>query len=606
MFSKRLFGAIPIFVPVSAEAGQGTFATDGGKTMKLHIPIWLGLIAALTLTSPAAAQEHVPGRVLIKFTSGLPHGRSQEILDAVGATVEKDLPQIGVKVLSLPADADETAVANALSHRPGVQFAELDRFVAQESTTPNDPWFLNQWHLYTIQAPAAWDFTRGSSSVTIAILDGGVDASHPDLAGLIVPGWNAYNNNNNTADVNGHGTAVAGCAAAMSNNGFGVASVAWNCRLMPIRISDSSGTATYSSMAAGLNWAADHGAKVANLSYIANNSSTVTNAAQYFVNRGGFVTCSSGNYGSFVSTPDNPYILTVGASNTDDTICSTSNYGNCVDVAAPGAMIYTTKVGGGYGPSSGTSMASPVAAGVAALIMSVNPSLTPASVRQIIQDSADDKGAPGRDSYFGYGRVNAYRAVMMALSASGSGGDTTAPSVSFSQPSNGVTLQDSFNLVAQASDNVGVAGMTMSIDGVQVASSASGSCSYSWNTNNAANGSHTLGVTARDAANNSSTSTIVVYVENVVDMTPPSVAITNPTGGTVNSVVSVAVSATDNVGVAKVELYVDGRLTSTSTSAPFSNNWNAKRASRGNHSLQTRAYDGSGNGAWSQAVTVTR
>jgi thermitase len=571
---------------------------------------WLRRLGFATLAfcavSTSGAQGYVPHRLLVKFTNGTPPAAAQSVLGSVGARIEKDLPQIGVKVVSLPPNANEASTANYLSHRPYVEFVELDGIVPVQTTTPSDPWFPNQWHLTRIGAPAAWDVTCGSSNVIIAILDTGVDGTHPDLAGLMVPGWNVYNNNNNTADVLGHGTSVAGCAAAMSNNGLGVASVSWNSRLMPIRISDTAGTATYSAMAAGLTWAADHGAKVANISYIASDNSTVRSAAQYFMNHGGVVTAAAGNYSTNMTGADNPYILTVSASDVYDGYSTTTNYGASIDVAAPGVTVWTTIVGG-YQSRSGTSMSAPIVAGVAALTMSANPLLSAAQVQQIIKDSAEDKGAPGWDPYFGYGRVNAFRAVSMAAGSQGGGtGDTTAPTVAFSQPSEGMTLQGVFTVSAQASDNVGVSSMSVSIDGVQVASSTSGLCNYSWTTTNSANGAHVLQATARDAAGNVSTATVNVNLENVVDTSPPAVTIVNPTGGSVSTTVPVAVNATDNVAVARVELYVDGKLSGSATSAPFGLTWNAKKARPGNHTLQTKAYDAAGNSSWSQAVTVTK
>jgi thermitase len=168
----------------------------------------------------------VPGRVLVKFRSNIGLDHARQIVAGLGARDADEMPQIGLFVLDLPDQADEVAFANALQHQPEVEFAELDRIVQPADVTPNDPWFANwEGHLRRIQAPTAWSTTVGSSNVVIAILDTGVDANHEDLAGKIVPGWNTYNNNSSTMDVSGHGTAVAGTAAAASNNGVGVASV---------------------------------------------------------------------------------------------------------------------------------------------------------------------------------------------------------------------------------------------------------------------------------------------------------------------------------------------------------------------------------------------
>lgn len=446
----------------------------------------IGIVAfALTLTvltfvnQPVSAQKDhrlhvtpatpepesfVPGRVLVKFrpSVGLDHAR--QIIAALGARDADELPQSGVFVLDLPAQADEAAFANALQNRPEVEFAELDRIVRPADVLPNDPWFANwEGHLRRIQAPAAWSTTVGSSNVIIAILDTGVDASHEDLAGKIVPGWNTYNNNSTTTDVSGHGTAVAGTAAAASNNGVGVASVCWSCQIMPIRVSDTTGYATYSSIAGGLTWAADHGARVANVSYIVSDSSAVTSAAQYFQSKGGVVTSSAGNYSTFSNSLDNPYILTVSATDQFDVIYSYSNTGKDIDVAAPGDS-FTTQMGGGYVSTGGTSYSAPIVAGVAALVMAANPQLSADQVQNIIKQSADDLGAPGWDPVYGSGRVNAARAVGMA--AAGGTVDTVPPTVGFVYPYNGLNISGAFTVQVSASDNTGVSAVDLSVDGI--------------------------------------------------------------------------------------------------------------------------------------------
>ena len=202
-----------------------------------------------------------------------------------------------------------------------------------------------------------------------------MDGTHPDLVPNLVPGWNTYDNNSNSADVYGHGTEVAGTVAASGNNGMGVASVAFGCKLMPVRISDTSGLGYSSTVASGLTWAADHGARVANISYEFTGDSAVDSAAQYFDSKGGVVTVSAGNYSTVLTIPDDPNVLTVSATDSNDDIASWSNTGTPIDLAAPGVNIWTTTMGGGYSPASGTSFSAPTAAGVAALVISANPSL---------------------------------------------------------------------------------------------------------------------------------------------------------------------------------------------------------------------------------------
>src|SRR5262249_836915 len=159
---------------------------------------------------------------------------------------------------------------------------------------------------------------------------------------------------------------------------------------------------TYTTVANGLTWAADHGARVANLSYMMTNVATVTTAAKYFQSKGGVVTMSAGNYSTFDPTADNPYVLTVSATDPNDNITGYSNTGHNSDLAAPGDSILTTALGGGYIAFSGTSFSAPVTAGVAALVMSVNPNLSGSQVQDVLKKSADDFGAPGWDPSYGW------------------------------------------------------------------------------------------------------------------------------------------------------------------------------------------------------------
>ena len=546
----------------------------------------------------------VPGRVLVKFRANVGLDHARQIVAALGAREADELPRIGIMVLDLPEQADEAAFAHALAARADVEFAELDQILKPADITPNDPWFANwEGHLRRIQAPAAWSTTVGSSDVVIAILDTGVDSNHEDFAGKIVPGWNSYNNNSSTMDVSGHGTAVAGTAGATSNNGIGVASVCWSCRIMPIRVSDMTGYATNSAIAAGLTWAADHGARVANISYIVSDSSAVTAAAQYFQGKGGVVTSSAGNYSTFSNSADNPYILTVSATDYLDVIYQYSNTGKNIDVAAPGDS-FSTQMGGGYVSTGGTSYSAPIVAGVAALVMSVNPQLSGDQVQNIVKQSADDLGTAGWDPIYGAGRVNAARAVSMA--ATGGTIDTIPPTVAFVYPNNGMAVSGIFTIQISASDNTGVSAVDLSVDGVSLGSTAVSPYSFQWDSRLVANGSHSFSARASDLRGNVSTASITVNVQNViVDTTPPSITISSPTNGSkVSANLPVYVNASDNSNVARVELYADGALVSVSSAAPFTTKWSTKKVAAGAHNLQCRAYDSAGNIGNSQLVTV--
>jgi len=539
-----------------------------GRALLLTCVVALSTIIAITLSginrnahaqkkndsTTTSVGQFVSGRILVKFRDDIVPAHARNIIAALGARDAEEIPNIGVHILALPYQASENAFVKAFQARPEVSFSELDRILEPAGITPNDPWYPNQWSLSKIGAPAAWSTTTGAANVTIAILDTGVDGSHPDLAAKMAPGWNIYDNNSNTSDVLGHGTMVAGTAAAISNNGQGVASIAWGCSIMPIRISDVNGNASYSAAASGLTWAADHGAKVANISYIMSDSSAVTASARYFQSKGGVVTVSSGNNSSFDASTDNPYVLTVGATNGDDVIYPWSNTGNNVDLVAPG-FVYTTVRGGLYSTASGTSVAAPTVAGVAALVISANPSLTPLEVQELLKQSADDLGTSGWDSSYGWGRVNAARAVCAAA-----GGSCSSPTPTpTSTPTPTPTPVPSPNPSPSTSPTP----------------------------------------TPTPTPLPTPTPT------PILDTTPPSISITSPSNGAnVSQNVSVLVTTTDNVAVMRVELYVDGVLSATSNTAPFTTKWTTKKAPAGAHNLQCKAYDAVGNAGNSTVVTV--
>ncbi|MCW5946224.1 MAG: S8 family serine peptidase [Fimbriimonadales bacterium] len=529
-------------------------------------------------------------------------------LNAVGGQVQSEIPSIGVKIVRLPAHANEQAALNTIKNRPGVEFAELDKAIASSQVTPNDPWYVNQPQLNRINAPLAWSYTTGSPDVIIAILDSGVSATHEDLAANIVPGWNTFSNNSDTSDVAGHGTAVAGVAAAAGNNGKGIASVAWNCKIMPMRITDAQGYGYYSTAASALTWSSDRGARVANISFEMSDSSTVRSAAQYFMSRGGVVTSSAGNQGAYRSYPDNPYILTVGALDANNVIYSWSNYGPAIDIAAPGDARSTTRAGG-YGVVSGTSISSPTVAGIAALVISANPSLTGDQVAQILKDSADDAGAPGWDMYYGHGRANALTAVQMAVQGGGGGGgspDVEAPQVTILEPSNGQQVSGQFSVKIGATDNVGIESVTLYVNGVSQGTMFSAPYTWTLNASNWSEGQHSIRAEAKDYSSNSASAEIVVQ-RVAADTQAPTVTILSPLeGSTIGNTTLVTVDARDNVGVTKVELYVNNKRVATSTAAPFSMTWNSRTAKKGWHTLRVLAFDAAGNSAWSATVNVRK
>jgi hypothetical protein len=471
---------------------------------------------------------------------------------------------------------------------------------------PNDYYYSYQWHLPKIQCPEAWDLTLGTTNIVVAVLDSGVESTHPDLAPVLLPGWNALDNNTDTRDVTSHGTFVAGAAAALGQNSIGVASVAWGCRVMPIRVTDTNGYTSSALLASGLTYAADNGCKVANMSFRTTTSLTLSNALVYFRSKGGVVTASAGNEGVADASPNDPNLIIVGATDSGDLLASFSNQGAFVDLVAPGVSVASTGRNGSYGTTSGTSMSAPIVAGVAALVFSANPALTPAQVGQILTSTADDLGTPGWDQGYGWGRVNAYRAVQAALTTAP--GDGVPPTASVLSPGTGSTISGAVNVQVNAVDNQAIAKVDVFANELFIGSLSSASGAVAWDTSKSTNGSYYVQARAYDAAGNEGSSPAVsVSVNNIVpDTTAPTVSISSPAAGaTVSGTVSVSVSASDAGGIAKVELLVGSSVIGTATTSPATLSWNTTTLANGSYTLTARAYDKAGNMAVSVSKTVT-
>lgn len=564
---------------------------------------------AASASSPTGSNtpQWVPGRLLVQPRPGLPAQELERILKAHGGKSVGRIDAINVHIIQLPPNVSEKAVAALLAKNPHIKFAERDMRVKADGTA-NDYYFSSEWHLTKIGATTAWDTSSGAG-ITVAVLDSGVDASHPDLQSQLVPGWNFYDNNPNTADVTGHGTAVAGTVAAATNNSVGVASIAYGAKVMPVRISDTTGYAYFSTTANALTWAADQGAKVANISYSGMaGSSTVQSAAQYLKNKGGETVVSAGNAGANEGYSASSSLLAVSATDSNDVLTSWSSYGNYVDLSAPGLNILSTESGGAYCSCWGTSFSSPIVAATVALMMAAHPGIAPSTIENLLFSTATDLGSPGWDMYYGWGRVNAAAAVQAAKTAST--GDTTPPTVSLTAPTNGSTVSGLVAVSVNASDNVGVSRVDLLVNGTKLASDTTAPYGFSWDSSKVPNGGATLVAYAYDAAGNYASSGISVNVANTAtpttDTTPPVATISNPANGAkVSGNVNVQASATDNVGVSGMNLYIDGQLASSVSGAGLSYNWKAQRIAAGSHTIKVEAKDAAGN-IGSQSIQVVK
>lgn len=526
---------------------------------------------------------------------------------AHGAREFDRIPALNIRLLRVPAAVAEQ-IRQALAARAEVDYVEADA-VAQAVATPDDPYFTQQWHLAKIQAPAAWDFTTGSAGVVIAVVDTGANASNPDLAGRLLAGYDFVNSDSDPQDDNGHGTAVSGVAAAATNNALGVAGVAWNCPVLPVKVLGADGSGAYSNIVRGITFAADSGARIINLSLGGTtNSRSLQDAVNYAWGKSAVVIAAAGNNGNSIAFYPGACanVVAVSATDANDIRPSWSNYGSYVDLSAPGAGVVTLALNNGYASWNGTSFSSPVVSGVAALVASAAPSAGNAQIVDLLLKNSDDIGAPGYDVYYGFGRVNAARALSAARAAFAP--DATAPSAYLSSPAVGATVSGVVTVSGDATDNVGVTRLELRVDGVLVASANAASISYAWDTRLGADGARVLELRAYDAAGNTGSATRSVNVSNaaVADTTAPSAVITSPANGSRLSgkTVSISVRATDNVGVAKIDLYIDGRLFGTSATASATFNWNTSKAAAGAHTLQAMATDAAGNTGASAVVTV--
>lgn len=385
--------------------------------------------AAQTLESDESA-PFVPGEVLLKLRSpdSVPDSElAESTLHRCSVATKEIMPGLEVHRLEVSAGHELTAV-RCLRESHRVEWAEPN-YLRSVLRTPNDALYHQfQWNFQIIQAEEAWEITTGSPDVIVAVLDTGIDVSHPDLVDKLEPGYDFLNDDSNPADDSGHGTHNAGIIGAASDNGTGVAGLAWGARIMPLKVLDKSGVGPDSAIARGIVHATDHGARIINMSFGSSMASQLlSRAVRYAHDKGVLLVAAAGNTAHRDNAPIYPasfeQVLAVGATDEIGELGDFSQHHPYVGVSAPGVKITSTfwrEAGfGGYASASGTSSAAPHVSGLAALIWSINPALTNKQVRQIIEKSVDDLGVPGRDEYYGTGRINAYKAVRAAASPTG-------------------------------------------------------------------------------------------------------------------------------------------------------------------------------------------
>lgn len=388
-------------------------------------------------------EQMVAGRVLVKFRPGRGGALSTTSLQQLGVVRLRSLgsAQSGLEVVSTQGNPE--TVARNLSKNPAVEYAEpvftvpfpkvmaaREDIPSDDAVFPNDPLFDKQYAHKIAGSLAGWSVHLGNSRVILGIVDSGVDVNHPDLKAKIVGAYNSADGHAEAVDFVGHGTHVAGIAAALTNNKLGVAGVAPECSILAVKVAPGNSSApTTEGIANGILYAVEKGAQVINLSLGSRRESkAITDAVQQALARNVVVVVAMGNdAGNIKSWPAAvPGVIAVGSTDSRDQRSRFSNFGDWISVGAPGSDILSTfplnsnLIGQReYGAISGTSMAAPFVTGLAGLIRSKYPGLRASDVKRAIESSTDDLGKPGFDPEFGFGRVNVAKALNRAAELSG-------------------------------------------------------------------------------------------------------------------------------------------------------------------------------------------
>ncbi len=436
------------------------------NTMKRNLVLVLVGFLALGFTGVSFGQEKLfekggvgtiegpkwaPGEIIVKFERGVSQDVIRQINQPHGTSVLSISKRGQFKRLRIPRNRTVEEMVAIYSQNPNVEYAEPN-FIASALMTPNDPYYSYQWHLDNsyyggINMEFAWDIQTGDPSVVVAVIDTGVAYEDyqpsrrekyylaPDLAQTsFKPGYDSVNDDTHPNDDNGHGTHVAGTIAQSTDNTIGVAGVAFNCSIMPVKVLDKRGSGTYADIADGVYFAADKGADVINLSLGGTSpSTTIEDALAYAYEKDVTIVCAAGNEYEEGNPPVYPaayddYCIAVGATRYDETRAYYSNTGSYLDLTAPGGDLNVDQNNDGYGDGvlqqtfdrrtndwgywfyQGTSMAAPHVAGIAALLIAKGIT-GPHNVREALENTAEDHGPTGCDEAYGWGIVDAYAAL---------------------------------------------------------------------------------------------------------------------------------------------------------------------------------------------------
>jgi subtilisin family serine protease len=372
-------------------------------------------MAPMGANSPAVSKNDFRGNgtsrreIVVKLTPGIG-------AKSLGIKVKRTIPSINTMVVEVPDGKTPEQVMADLQKTGRVMYVDyVNQVILEEEAV--DPMMKDQYALTNTKATTAWKTTKGDANTIVAVIDTGADLNHPDLKDKIVKSYNVFTKNADVKDSHGHGTHCAGIAAA-ALNGVGIAGIAPDAGLMPVQVLNAGGGGSDATIAEGIVWAADNGADVMTMSLgLYKRSKVIEEALQYALDKNISLVASAGNNNALNDPEKAPHlpstypgVIEVAATDAMNAKARFSNFGKTVSVAAPGVDILST-VPGNYKKMSGTSMASPAAAGVVALIRSKYPNLSQAQVKAHLEKTAQDLGTAGFDEIYGHGLVDAAAAV---------------------------------------------------------------------------------------------------------------------------------------------------------------------------------------------------
>ncbi len=378
----------------------------------------------------------ISDQIVVRFKNNIDEKFVSNFESSNNIKTIKFVKKINTALFQLKPNSDVDSILTELNRDSSIDYAEKNYKISLNYTV-NDKKAKEQSGLALANFPKAWDITFGNKKTVVAVIDTGTDLTHPDLKNKLVQGYNAIESDKTPMDENGHGTHVSGIVAAETNNKIGIAGSAPDTKIMPIKVLGKQGTGNTINTAYGIVWAVDHGANVLNLSLGGPENETVKRAVEYALEKNVVVVAAMGNSALEAERTKNssllkafpaalPGVISVGAVDFSKQKADFSNYGKWISVVAPGVDILSTtptydffmeesdldpKIKG-YDTLQGTSQASPMVAGLAALVLSRYPSYTPREVKAKIESTATDLGKKGFDNEYGYGLINAAKAVL--------------------------------------------------------------------------------------------------------------------------------------------------------------------------------------------------